>query len=60
MQRLCLGRAYPLMISPVLQFYSTKTGKTDHTLPSKLLCNDCHSPLGDEGRRMVSHPCFAC
>jgi len=35
-----------------LQFYNSELNETSHTLPCKLLCMHCKSPIADEGRNM--------
>jgi hypothetical protein len=35
-----------------LHFFSAETGRPGHVLPCKLSCNECRSPIADEGRRM--------
>ncbi|MCP4896627.1 MAG: GFA family protein [bacterium] len=35
-----------------LRFFSAETGRREHTLPCKLSCSVCGSPIADEGRRM--------
>jgi hypothetical protein len=35
-----------------MRFFSAETGSRQHTLPCKLSCSFCGSPIADEGRRM--------
>ncbi len=35
-----------------LSFYSAELGRAGRSLPCKVSCGSCHSPLADEGRRM--------
>jgi len=35
-----------------LYFYNAETGLAGHSLPCKLSCTVCRSPIADEGRRM--------
>ena len=38
---------------PFLSYYSSSTGEDTHTLPCKLRCSYCGSPIMDEGRNMI-------
>ena len=35
-----------------LYFFNAETGRPGHVLPCKISCNECRSPIADEGRRM--------
>jgi len=35
-----------------LYFYNSESGRAGHSLPCKLSCERCRSPIADEGRRM--------
>ncbi|SPO37981.1 uncharacterized protein PSFLO_03458 [Pseudozyma flocculosa] len=36
-----------------LDFFSTQEGHSDHSVPCKISCRNCRSPMADEGRNMV-------
>ncbi len=36
-----------------LEWYDAKTGEAKHTLPCKVRCSYCQTPIMDEGRRMI-------
>jgi hypothetical protein len=36
----------------LLKFWSTENERAEHTLPCKVLCSNCNTPLADEGRNM--------
>ncbi|SJX62147.1 uncharacterized protein SRS1_12995 [Sporisorium reilianum f. sp. reilianum] len=36
-----------------LDFFSTQEGHSEHSVPCKISCRNCRSPMADEGRNMV-------
>ena len=36
-----------------LEWYDPSSKSTEHSLPCKVRCNYCHSPIMDEGRNMI-------
>ncbi|KAN0064705.1 hypothetical protein ACQY0O_002335 [Thecaphora frezii] len=36
-----------------LDFFSTQEGHSDHSVPCKISCRNCRSPMADEGRNMI-------